>query len=175
MQFIKLPKPIDIAERGLPELVADWVDTQSVQNINIVFLSQLPVNMLVFWATEWLTIWLAHGLTFRNFTLWAWAIWDLSKYDVFWTIPDPWSQQRVTLSPECNCSISFQASAHDVNLRNIMCLGYVSYLQSNYHCQAWNWVQRQAVAVHPLTWKIRFWCFPVHASDVDPSMVSFAG
>jgi len=27
MQFIRLPKVIDIAERVLPELVADWVDT----------------------------------------------------------------------------------------------------------------------------------------------------
>jgi hypothetical protein len=27
MQFIRLPKAIDIAERVLPELVADWADT----------------------------------------------------------------------------------------------------------------------------------------------------
>jgi hypothetical protein len=41
MQFIRLPKPIDIAERVLPELVADWVDTESVQSINIIVLQLL--------------------------------------------------------------------------------------------------------------------------------------
>jgi hypothetical protein len=47
MQFIRLPKPIDIAERLFPELVADWVDTESEQSINIIVLQQLRVNMLV--------------------------------------------------------------------------------------------------------------------------------
>jgi hypothetical protein len=47
MQFIWLPKLIDIAERVLQELVADWVDTKIVQSINIVVLQQLRVNMLV--------------------------------------------------------------------------------------------------------------------------------
>jgi len=47
MQFIRLPKVIDIAERVLPELVADWVDTESVQSINMIVLQQLRVNMLV--------------------------------------------------------------------------------------------------------------------------------
>ena len=47
MQFIRLPKPIDIAERVLPQLVADWVDTESVQGINMIVLQQLGVNMLV--------------------------------------------------------------------------------------------------------------------------------
>ena len=41
MQFIRLPKPIDIAKRVLPELVVDWVDTYSVQSINITVLQQL--------------------------------------------------------------------------------------------------------------------------------------
>jgi hypothetical protein len=27
MKIMRLPKPIDIAERVLPELVVDWVDT----------------------------------------------------------------------------------------------------------------------------------------------------
>jgi hypothetical protein len=35
MQFIRLPKPIDIAERVLPELVADWADTESASAKNI--------------------------------------------------------------------------------------------------------------------------------------------
>ena len=47
MQFIRLPKPIDIAESVLPALVADWVDTYSVQSINMIVLQQLEVNMLV--------------------------------------------------------------------------------------------------------------------------------
>jgi len=47
MQFIRLPKPIDIAERVLPELVADWVDTESVQSITMIVLEQLRVNTLV--------------------------------------------------------------------------------------------------------------------------------
>jgi hypothetical protein len=41
MQFIMLPKPIDIAERVMPELVADWVDTQSVPSISIIIFQQL--------------------------------------------------------------------------------------------------------------------------------------
>ena len=41
MQFIRLPKPKDIAERVLPELVAGWVDTYSVQSINFIVLQQL--------------------------------------------------------------------------------------------------------------------------------------
>jgi hypothetical protein len=47
MQFIRLPKPIDIAERVLPELVADWVDTESAQSFNMIVREQLQVNMLV--------------------------------------------------------------------------------------------------------------------------------
>jgi len=37
MQFIMLPKLINIAERVLPKLVAAWINTNSVQNINISF------------------------------------------------------------------------------------------------------------------------------------------
>jgi len=47
MQFIRLPKPIDIAERILPELVTDWVDTYSVQSINSIDHQQLQENILV--------------------------------------------------------------------------------------------------------------------------------
>ena len=47
MQFIRLPKPIDIAERALKELVADWVDTKSGQSINMIVHQLLQVNMLV--------------------------------------------------------------------------------------------------------------------------------
>jgi hypothetical protein len=41
MQLIRLPKPIDIAGRVLPELVAYWVDTESVPSIKIIVLQQL--------------------------------------------------------------------------------------------------------------------------------------
>jgi hypothetical protein len=47
MQFIRLPKVIDIADRVLSELVADWVNTKSVQSINMIVLQQLQVDMLV--------------------------------------------------------------------------------------------------------------------------------
>jgi hypothetical protein len=47
MQFIRLPKPIDIAEKVLPELVADWADTYSGQSINLLAPQQLRVNMAV--------------------------------------------------------------------------------------------------------------------------------
>jgi len=38
MQFIRLPKAIDISERVLPELVAEWVDTEGVQSLNMIVL-----------------------------------------------------------------------------------------------------------------------------------------
>ena len=47
MQFISMPKPIDIAERVLSEHVVDWMKTKSVRNINISFIQKLPVNMLI--------------------------------------------------------------------------------------------------------------------------------
>jgi hypothetical protein len=47
MQFIRLPKAIDIAQRVLPELVADWINTQGVQNIDIRFVRKLQVNMAI--------------------------------------------------------------------------------------------------------------------------------
>jgi len=40
MQFIRLPKQIEIAERVLPDLVADWVNSYSLQSINISFLQK---------------------------------------------------------------------------------------------------------------------------------------
>jgi hypothetical protein len=47
MQLIRLPKPIDIAEREFPQRVANWVVTSSVQSSNIVVLQQLQVRMMV--------------------------------------------------------------------------------------------------------------------------------
>jgi hypothetical protein len=47
MQFIRLPQPIKIAERVSPELVANWVNTESVESINMIVHQQLRVNLLV--------------------------------------------------------------------------------------------------------------------------------
>jgi len=63
MQFIKLPKAIDIAERVLPELIVDWVDTYSVKNIIIIILRQLRVNMLFSWVIEWSKSTMLYGAT----------------------------------------------------------------------------------------------------------------
>jgi len=68
MQFIRLPKPIDVAERVLPELVADWADTESMQSINIIVLQLLRVNMLVSGVIKWSKSSMPHWRTFRNFT-----------------------------------------------------------------------------------------------------------
>jgi len=53
MQVIRLPKVIDIAERVLPELAADWMNTKSVKNIDISFVQKLHVNMLISWVIKW--------------------------------------------------------------------------------------------------------------------------
>ena len=52
MQCIRLPKTIDIAERVLPELVVDWMNTKSVQNIDISFVQKLQVDMLISWVIK---------------------------------------------------------------------------------------------------------------------------
>jgi len=116
MQFIRLPKLIDIAERELPELVADWMNMKSVQNINISFVLKLRVNMLISWDIEWSKCWTPHRGTFRNFTHRAWVIWDLSNHELFWIIPDPGCQKRITLSLEFICTIPFQAGTSDVKI-----------------------------------------------------------
>jgi len=116
MQFIRLPKAIDIAERVLPELVADWMNTKSMQNINDSFVQKLQVNMQISWVIKWLNSWMPYRRTFRNFTHWAWAIWDLSNHDLFWIISNPGSQKRITLSLESTSTIPFQARASDVKI-----------------------------------------------------------
>jgi len=68
MQFIRLPKVIYIAERVLPELVGDWMNTESVQNIDISFVQKFRVNILISWVVEWSNSGMSHGRTFTNFT-----------------------------------------------------------------------------------------------------------
>jgi len=116
MQFIRLLKAIDIAERVLPEQVADWMNTKSVQNIDISFVQKLQVNMLISWVIKWLNSWMPHQRTFRNFTHWVWAIWHLSNYDLFWIISNPGSQKRITLSLVSISTIPFQARASNVKI-----------------------------------------------------------
>jgi len=45
MQFIRLPKVIDIAKRVLPELVSDWMNSKSGQNIDSRFVQKDRVNI----------------------------------------------------------------------------------------------------------------------------------
>jgi len=68
MQFIRLPKAIDIAERELPELVTDWMNTKSPQSIDIGFVQKLEVIMLISLGIKWSTSWIPHRPTFRDFT-----------------------------------------------------------------------------------------------------------
>jgi len=117
MQFIRLPKLIDIAETKLPELVVDWINTKSVQNINISFVQQLWLNMLLSWVIESSTSWMPHWRTFRNFRHWAWAIWDLSNHNMFWIIPDPGCQKRISFSLESISTMLFQAGTSYVKIR----------------------------------------------------------
>jgi len=116
MQFIRLPKAIDIAERVLPELVADWMNTKSVQNINISLVQKLQLNMLISSVIKWSKSWMPHCRIFKNFTHRVWAIWDLSNHALFRMIPDPGSQKRITLSLESISTVSFQARASEVKI-----------------------------------------------------------
>lgn len=47
MQFIRLRKLIDNAERELLELVANWMNTMSVYTINISFTQNCYMNVLI--------------------------------------------------------------------------------------------------------------------------------
>jgi len=85
----------------------------------MVVLQHLRVNMVVSWVIEWSKSWMSHWRTFRNFTNWAWAIWDLSNHDLFRIIPDLGSQQRITLSLESICTIPSQARASDVKMSKL--------------------------------------------------------
>jgi len=116
MQFIRLPKLLDIAERELPELVADWMNMKSVQNINIYFVQQPWLNMLISGVINRTTSWMPHWHMFRNFRHGVWVIWDLCNHHLFWIIPDPGSQKRITLSLESITTIPFQAATSNVEI-----------------------------------------------------------
>jgi hypothetical protein len=116
MQFIRLPRAIDIAERVLQELVADWMNTKSVQNIDFSFVQKFQINMLISWVIKCSKRWMPHRQTFRTITHWAWAIWISNNHDLFLINPDPGSQKRITLSLESISKIHFQAGTSDVEI-----------------------------------------------------------
>jgi len=116
MQFIRLSKLIEIAERELPELDADWMNTKSLQNYNISFVKTLWVNMLITWVIECLTSWMPHWRSSRNFTHQAWAKWDLRNHDLFWIILDPGRQKRITSSLESISTMPFEAGTSYVKI-----------------------------------------------------------
>jgi len=111
MQFIGLPKAIDIAERVLPELVADCINTKRVQNINISVIQTLQVNLLTSWVIKWSKRRMPHRRIFSNFTNQAGAIWDLSRHKMLRMIPNLGSQMRVTFSSESIHTIPFRPGA----------------------------------------------------------------
>jgi len=139
MQFIRLPKWIDIGQRVLPELVADWVDTKSVQSINISILQQLLVNVLVSWAIKWSKTLMPHQWTLRNSTHSACTIWDLSNLDLFQIIPDQGSHQRVTLSPESISKIPCLARTSNVKMPKLRLHSFNSDMSCivNVSCTYW--------------------------------------
>jgi len=94
MQFSRLRKAIDIAQRVWPELVLDWMNTKSVQNVNISLVEKLQVNKLISWVIKWFKSWMPNWRTCWNFTHRAWAVWDLSNHTLFWIIPDSGSQRE---------------------------------------------------------------------------------
>jgi len=117
MKFIRMPKAIYIAERVLPELLADWMNTKSVQNINITFVQKLRVNILICLFIKWSISGMSHRRTFTNFTYRAWTIWDYSNHDLFGIIPNPGCQTKITVSLESVGRMRFQAGTSYVKIR----------------------------------------------------------
>jgi len=109
MQFIRLPKLIDIVERVVPELVSDWMNSNSIHNITICFVQQDQANMLISWVIKWSKSGMPHWHSYVNFTHSIWDISDFSKHDLFQTIPGPGTHKRTSLSLEYISSVPFQA------------------------------------------------------------------
>jgi len=116
MQFIRLPNQIDIAARKLPGLVPDWMNMKCEQSLNIYVVQKLWVNMLISWGFEYSTSWTPHWCTFRNCTHRPRAIWDVNKHNVFWIIPDPGRQKKITSSLESISKIPFQVGTRYGNI-----------------------------------------------------------
>lgn len=116
MQFVRHPRLVDVAERVLPEVVAYWESTLNVQNISTGFLRKLQVSMLKSRVFGRLTSVMLDWHSLTNFWQQAWAMQDLSNHHLFKTIPDPFSQLRVTLSLEFIITIPSQATSSNVNI-----------------------------------------------------------
>jgi len=117
MQFMGLPKPIVIAERVLPELVLDRMNTWSVQNIDIGLIKKVQVNLLISWVIELLRTGMPHWRTIRIDIYQAWAIWDWSNHAMISIICDPCLRKRLTLSVESISTMPFHAATSYVKIQ----------------------------------------------------------
>jgi len=72
--------------------------------------------MLISLIAELSNNWTTHTHPIRNFTHWAWAIWDLRNHDLSWIIPDPVSRQTATVPPKSIRTISVRARTSYVNI-----------------------------------------------------------
>ena len=113
--------------------------------------------MLISWVIECLTSWIPHQCTIRNFTHGAWAIWDWSNYDLFWIIPDPGRQNRITLSVEYICTIPFQPGTSDIKIpeweQHCSNSGMPCHLRTfGTFRRIWNWPKEQP--------RLLLWCLP---------------
>jgi len=99
MQFIRLVKTIDIAERVLPELVADCADTKSMQRINIIVVLHLWEHMVVSWVIEWLNSALLFCIS-EN--IW-WYLELLSGWTVHCPISAPLGIPHIGYEPYATC------------------------------------------------------------------------
>jgi hypothetical protein len=72
--------------------------------------------MLSSWVIEWSKSGMAHRCIFANFTHWAWAIWELCNHNLFWMIPNPGHQRKITLSLESISTIQFHAGTSYVRI-----------------------------------------------------------
>jgi hypothetical protein len=114
MQFIGMPKPIDISGSILPKPVADWMHTESVQSMYIILPPLLWLDMLVSWVIKSSKSWIWYSI--MNSRDKVWAISDFTNHDWIETIPNPGSQTRVTLLLESIYMIPFQARASIVKI-----------------------------------------------------------
>jgi len=131
MQFIRLPKAMDIAERVLPELVSDWMNTKILQIIDIRLIQSFRVNILISWVIKWSKSGMTHRRTFTKFTHRAWAIRDMSNHDLFQIIPNPGHQKQISLSVESISTMPCQVGTryvkilecgHNISNREMPCL-----------------------------------------------------
>jgi hypothetical protein len=69
MQFIWLPKRIEIGERVLPQLAEDLVNIYSMESINCILVQLSRVNMPTSGVIKWSEVEKPHWHTLSKFTL----------------------------------------------------------------------------------------------------------